>query len=101
MGNLSFRTKYSIGQEVYYIKNVPRNILVCATCNTSRTEYHKVVAKAKIKDINFSGSIRGKAQKTTYTYMISNSSGFNMAEKDLYATKEEAEAKREHKKGVY
>ena len=101
MRNMSLKTKYSIGQEVYYIKEALRKILVCASCNTTRSEYHKVVAKAKIKDISFTGSIRGKAQKTTYSYLISNGMGYNMAENDLYATKEEAEAKRGHKKGIY
>jgi hypothetical protein len=101
MGNISLKTKYSIGQEVYYAKSVPRKILVCATCNTSRNEYRRVVVKAKIKDISFAGSVKGKAQKTTYSYMISNGMGYAVAESELYATREAAEAKREHKKGIY
>ena len=102
MARIIVKTKFSVGQEVYVLRNASRKILTCSQCNSFRTEYHNVVAKAKIKDISFSGSARGKAQATQHNYTLSGSYAYNVNEKDIYATREEAEAKRGHKKkGIY
>ena len=99
MTSFVLRTRFHIGQEVYYIKNSPRKVLTCSQCNSFRNEYRKVVAKAKIKDITFSGNVRDKS-KMQYSYTITNTYMYNVNEKDLFATREEAEAKSEHKKAI-
>lgn len=100
MYKIELNNKYSIGQEVYIIKNTSTNKLVCSHCGKYEFRYETKPVKTKVKGFYISSNVVGKNIKSTFTYYLSGYS--NMNEKDVYESRKEAETEceRRRKKGL-